>query len=442
MSVLKGLEQKIPKSLPKKISGVVTSVQGPIVTAKMPRVALGDLCYITLRDGSEMPAQVVAFEENLIRLAPFDYVQGVSPGAPVHSIGSSPIITVSDRLIGSVVDALGMELDSVFERGPNDHFPSKRVSILSPPPNPLTRSPIDTPLPTGVKALDGLCTVGFGQRLGLFAGAGVGKSTLLGMISRNAEVDISVIALVGERGRELTEFLHESLGEEGRKKAVVVVSTSDESPARRQLAAHTATAIAEYFRDQGKRVLLLVDSLTRTARAIREVGLAAGEIPVRGGYTSSVYTELPRLLERAGNNDRGSITAIYTVLTTSGVDIDPLGEEIKSIVDGHIYLDPDIAARGILPAIDLTISVSRLLNALCTRGELEDVTAVRAALARLKKDKDLLLFGGTPDEELGRYLAIEPELRTFLCQTPAECISMSETRWILKALKEKLLRKP
>lgn len=403
-----------------KMSGIVTAVQGAVVQARIPSVAIGDLCEITTRNDSVIPAQVIAFREDTVTLAPFDSTDGISPGAHVQTTGAVPSIPVSNSMIGQVVDALGKPLnfDTHVLSSPATLRGSGR-SLSSAAPNPLARKDIDQVFLTGVTAIDCLCTLGRGQRVGLFAGAGVGKSTLLGMIARNADVDVTVIGLIGERGREVNEFLHDCLGVEGLKRAIVVVATSDESSIRRLMAAKAATTIAEHFRSQGKRVLLLLDSLTRTARAMRELGLAAGELPVRQGYTPSVYTELPKLLERAGNDARGSITAIYTVLINSEREADPLAEEIKSILDGHMVLSPSVAQAGIRPAIDLTSSVSRVLSKVCSADKLSVIGTIVRALSRLKNDRDVVLLGGSPDAELKVALQMESELKTLLTQDPS-----------------------
>lgn len=414
MKFLPNLRELLRKTRPFDIEGTIIATKGPTLTAKLPQVTIGELCTVERSDGSTMPAQAIAFENDLVSLAPLDDIQGLNPGSKVTGSGNAPTIKISDNLLGKVVDCLGTPLDSTAE------YSGTPRSIYNRPPDPLTRKPIKQIFETGITAIDGLCTIGRGQRVGLFAGAGVGKSTLLGMITRNANVDIVVTALVGERGREVREFIDDCLGPEGMARSVLVVATSDESPLRRMLAPFTATTIAEHFRAQGKNVLLLVDSLTRTARAIREVGLAAGELPVRQGYTPSVYTELPKLLERAGNDACGSLTAIYTVLTNGEGETDPLGEEIKSILDGHIYLSSVVAQRGIRPAIDLTESVSRVLTAIQPQSYITKIQGVNRMLSRLKRDREILLLGGTPDPELQAALMLESHLERLLNQRPSE----------------------
>jgi flagellum-specific ATP synthase len=413
--------------------GVVISVEGPVVSARLPLAGLGDLCSITLRTGKTLQAVVVGFQGDVARLAPYESPDGITPGSPVLSAGLRPMMELPNSPLGGVYDVFGKPLvTSVAPRAPSSVL---RLPLHRSPPPALSRRSISEPFETGIKVIDGLCSLGVGQRIGLFAGAGVGKSTLLGAIARNSPCDVAVVALVGERGREVGEFLHDALGESGIARSIVIVATSDESALRRSLAAHSATAVAEHYRAQGKKVLLLVDSLTRVARAIREVTLAAGEVPVRQGYTPTVYAELPRLLERSGNDAHGSITAIYTVLTNGEDETDPLAEEAKSLLDGHLYLDSKIAERGIRPAIDPLRSVSRLMSRVRSGDELAAANSLRKALARLRKDKDLLLFGGTPDGELKRFLDAEPKLTAFLSQSPKDFVRIEEASRQLEGLR-------
>jgi FliI/YscN family ATPase len=418
------------------VLGKVSAVRGQTVTAKLPSAAIGDLCYIECGlKKSAVRAEVISLNEHEVTLACFDHTDGLSSGAEVRNTRRPLELLLQADPRGSILNALGEPLE-----GPaRDHtlncgtysLPLRRNA-----PAALSRKPIDAALQTGIRAIDTCCTLGYGQRVGLFASAGLGKSTLLGMLTRNAAVDVTVIALVGERGREVNEFLEESLGVEGRKRAVVIVATSDEPSIRRTLAPLTATAIAEHYRAQGKRVLLLIDSLTRYARALREVTLAAGELPVRQGYTPSVYTELPRLLERAGNDHYGSISAIYTVLTETHGELDPLGDEIKSILDGHLVLTSEMVQQGIRPAIDLTQSLSRLMTKFVTPQEMQQRSLVAQIFARLRRERDILLLGGTPDKALQAMLTIEPQLRRFLSQSISEVVdpveSLTELQKILK----------
>jgi len=408
----------LPRCSGMRGSGKVLALVGPLVAASLPCAALGDVCEIEGAQGA-VTAKGVSFNQELVNLAPLQALRGISPGARVKGWGRPLILKPALPLEGSVLDALAAPLAPCGAPAPPG---VARAAIRTDrdPPSPLDRPAVDRIFRTGVRAIDGLCSIGRGQRVGLFAGPGAGKSTLRGMIARHASADVSVIGLIGERGREVGEFLRQPPGWNGLERAVVVVATSDETPARRALAPFTATAIAEHFRDQGRHVLLLIDSLTRTARALREIGLAAGEVPVRQGYPPSVYSELPRLLERAGNSRNGSITAIYTILTHAEQCEDALSEELKSLLDGHIVLDERLAERGIFPAIDAAASVSRLHARLHTPEYVELSGALRRACACLKRDKELLLCGGQPDPELAAALAIEGGLERFLSQRPEE----------------------
>ena len=438
---LAALHQELKRQAKIEVQGRAVAVRGSVLLARLPHAAIGQVCYIAA-SARPIPAQIIAFQDDLITLAPLDHLTGIGPGAAISGSGELLSLNLPLEMPGRILDALGAPID---REAPEAGCVCDQAAFFSlpadrPPPNPLSRCPINTPLATGVRAIDAFCPIGRGQRIGLFASAGIGKSTLLGMIARHSQADLNVIALVAERGREVGDFIQEVLGPEGLRKSVLVVATSDESPARRQLAALSATAIAEHFRAQGKHVLLLVDSLTRTARAIREVGLAAGELPVRQGYTSSVYTALPRLIERAGTDAHGSISAIYTVLTAGENDLDPLGEELKSLLDGHIILDSGVAARGIRPAVDLTQSVSRLVPRLLGSEKLAEIRELLGVLQRLKKDKDILLLGGTPDPELRAALELEAALSGFLNQAPNEKAEWQSTRRDLAALAEKWRR--
>ncbi len=414
------------------IRGTLISVRGSILCATLPSVTMGSRLFIHRRSLPPLPALVVGFDAACVQLLPLEHPEGISPGAIIES-GQENALSQSIAL-GSVLDALGRRLfphaehrDSGAPRPPENLAQFGVDHVHRQPPPPLMRKPIVERFCTGIRTIDGLSPLGKGQRVGLFASAGVGKSTLLGSISRNAECDAVVVALVGERGREVREFLDEALGPEGQKKSIVVYATSDEPPARRMLAASTATAIAEDLRAQGKNVLLLVDSLTRVARAIREVSLCLGELPVRQGYTPSVFTELPRLLERAGNSDRGSITAMYTVLTTEEGEPDALGEELISLLDGHLRMSTRMSKQGIFPAIDPTISLSRLAPKLQTEEGRGDSQRITQGLAKLWRERDMLLFGGTPSPELAHLLKIEANLKAFLTQEPADRVHQNET---------------
>lgn len=392
--------------------GRVTGIKGPLILASLFGVPMGSFCLIETDRGS-IPGKIVGFEEEKVQIAPLGDTAGISLLAKVTSFGLPPSIPIGESLRGKIVDALGRPLDGVINE--------PLSSLDRPPPKALNRKPISKMLKTGIKTIDCFFPIGEGQRLAVIAPAGTGKSTLLGTLANQVEADIVVIGLVGERGREVKEFLE--LTENIESKRVVVVATSDEAPIRRALAPFTATSIAEYFRDKGLRVLLLIDSLTRTARAIRDVGLTAGELPIRHGYTPSVYTELPKLLERAGTSEHGSITAFYTLLGADGDTEDPLSEEVKSLLDGHLLLSRKEAQRGIRPAIDPLRSLSRVTERLLPDSVALYRNEALRLLERLERDRDIVLFGGTPDSELKRALEIEPRILTLRNQRLNEIVS-------------------
>ncbi len=340
-------------------SGKVTEVVGTLVRAGGLAAKLGEICHLLQPDGSLLQvAEVVGFAQGQTILSPFGAIIGVAPGrTAVVGLGRVLSVPVGDELLGRVVDSLGQPVDG----GPPVQCAEHRP-VFADPPTPMERAMIEHPLPTGVKVIDGMITLGEGQRVGIFAPAGVGKSTLMGMLARGTQCDITVIALIGERGREVREFIEIIMGKSGMARSVVVCATSDRSSIERAKAAHVATAIAEYFRDRGLRVLLMMDSFTRFARALREIGLAAGESPARRGFPPSVFAEIPRLLERAGMGRTGSITALYTVLAEDESGSDPIGEEVRGILDGHIILSRKIAARNQYPAIDVLGSLSRVMS--------------------------------------------------------------------------------
>jgi flagellum-specific ATP synthase len=406
------------------ISGKVSGIVGQTILAKLPHACLGDICSVIIDEKKKIMAQVVSFNEENIFLAPFSDIRGISPGTKVIKEMGNFNVSTPALEGGIVIDALGNVL---YRQSTSNSNTKIDLDLFRPAPDPLSRKAVNKQLVTGIKSIDSLCAIGYGQRLGLFASAGLGKSTLLGMLARSADTDINVIALTGERGREVGEFIEQVLGKEGLSKSIIVVATSDKPALQRSLAAITATAIAEHHRSLGKNVLLLVDSLTRMARAIRDVSLAAGELPIRQGLTSSVYSELPKLIERAGNDDRGSITAIYTLLDNSEYESDPLAEEVKSLLDGHICLDSQVAASGIRPAIDFTRSISRCLNNLLNEEGLEARNLIIKILSKIKKEKDLILMGGTADQELQACLETEKDLSSFLNQSLGSRFTLRES---------------
>jgi type III secretion protein N (ATPase) len=421
---------------PRRLSGRVTEVTGLVVRATLPGLRIGELVYI---DGPDAPAvgapgaaprlraEVVGFRGDEVVLMPLGPLDGISPESLVSPTGRPLGLRVGPGLLGRVLDGLGDPMDGGGPvAGETVEWPVDR-----PAPPPLSRRPVDRVLPLGVRALDAFTTVGEGQRLGLFAGSGVGKSMLLGQIARHAEADVNVICLVGERGREVGEFLAHALGPAGRARSVVVCATSDAPSLVRLKSTLVATAIAEFFREQGRRVLFLVDSLTRLARAQREVGLAAGEPPVRQGYPPSVFALLPRLLERAGNSDRGSITALYTVLVAGGDMEEPIADEARAILDGHVVLSRELATRAHWPAIDVPASLSRVMNGLVDREHARAADRVRALLGAHDRQRDLILLGAykrgsdpLTDEAIARL----PRIEAFLRQASQEHTPFAEAR--------------
>lgn len=417
-----------------KLIGKVTQVIGLVIESQGPTVSLGELCYIKSHfpDVLPIPAEVVGFREGYVMLMPVGEMQGIGPGCEVVSAQKTLNVKVGSELLGRVLDGLGNPMD---DKGPllcKTEYP-----LQADPPPPLTRPRIKDNLYVGVRAIDGLITMGEGQRIGIMAGSGVGKSTLLSMIARNTEADISVIALVGERGREVRDFIERDLGEEGMKRSVVVVATSDQPALVRIKGAMTATAIAEYFRDQGHKVVLMMDSVTRFAMAQREVGLTIGEPPATRGYTPSVFALLPRLLERAGTSEKGSITGIYTVLVDGDDMNEPIADAVRSILDGHIVLSRKIAAQNHFPAIDIMPSVSRVMNEVVSPEHLKAAQQMRQLMAVYRDAEDLIHIGAYVkgssakiDEAVQKIDAIN----AFLCQGIFEVDSYADTEKKLIAI--------
>lgn len=373
-----------------QLKGKISQAIGLTLEATGPRVSLGELCYIKTNyaDRAEIPAEVVGFKNNKILLMPLGNLEGIGPGSELIASGSTLRVNVGLELQGRVLDGLGEPIDDKGRINTKISYP-----VMSQPPSPMKRQRITEILPVGVKAIDGLITLGKGQRMGILAGSGVGKSTLMGMIARNTEADIIVIALIGERGREVREFLERDLGEEGLAKSVVVVATSDQPALVRLKGAFVATSIAEYFRDQGMDVLLLMDSLTRFALAQREVGLAIGEPPATRGYTPSVFALLPRLLERAGTSETGTITGLYTVLVEGDDMNEPITDAVRGIVDGHIALNRNLAAMNLYPAISINESISRVMIDIVSPEHLAYANKFRSILATYEEAKDLIEIG-------------------------------------------------
>ncbi|MEY8235579.1 flagellar protein export ATPase FliI [Lachnospiraceae bacterium 66-29] len=369
--------------------GKVVKIVGLTIESVGPNAKLNDLCRIIIDKNRNISimAEVVGFRDKRLLLMPYESVEGLGVGCIVENTGHPLSVYVGNEMLGHTLDGMGRPTD-IDELVLREEYP-----VDAAPPDPMARVIIDEVLPLGVKAVDGLITVGKGQRIGIFAGSGVGKSTLLGMFARNTRADINVIALIGERGREVREFIERDMGEEGMRRSVVIVATSDRPALLRRNAAKTATAIAEYFRDQGKDVLLMMDSLTRFSMAQREIGLASGEPPVTRGYPPSVYSEMPKLLERAGNSDKGSITGLYTVLVDGDDFNEPITDTARSILDGHIMLDRKLAHKNHYPAIDVLQSISRVMSSIVDREHKEAAGKLKNVLATYQEAEDLINIG-------------------------------------------------
>ena len=372
-----------------KVIGKVVQVVGLIIEAQVGGVSVGDLCSIRIEKENRLAfAEVVGFREKRVLLMPLGSTAGIAPGSQVVAAGKPLMVKVGKEVLGRVLGGLGNTIDAKGPLVGDQEYP-----LDADPPDPVQRPRVTEILRVGIRAIDGMLTVGRGQRIGIFAGSGVGKSTLMGMIARNAEADVNVISLVGERGREVRDFIEESLGEEGLKKSVVIVATSDKPPLIRLKAAFVATAIAEYFRNHNKTVILMMDSVTRFAMAQREIGLAAGEPPTTKGYTPSVFALLPRLMERSGTSVTGTITAFYTILVEGDDMNEPIADHSRSILDGHIMLSRDLAARNHYPAIDVPHSVSRLMTNLVSDEQKQAAGKLREVLARYSEAEDLINIG-------------------------------------------------
>lgn len=418
-----------------KKKGKIVNVVGLTVESAGPDAKLGDICYI-YPGGEEVPpimAEVVGFKNGKTQLMPYEVTDGIASGNIVENTGEPLQVLVSDELLGKCLDGLGRPIDGTqITKG-------QAYTVEALPPDPMSREIISEILPLGVRAVDGLITIGKGQRIGIFAGSGVGKSTLMGMFARNTKADINVIGLVGERGREVREFIERDLGEEGMKRSVVVVATSDRPALERNKAAKTATAIAEYFRDQGKDVLLMMDSLTRFSMAQREIGLASGEPPVSRGYPPSVYSEMPKLLERAGNSSKGSITGLYTVLVDGDDFNEPITDTARSILDGHVMLSRKLVHRNHYPAIDILQSISRCMSQIATREHKQAAGKLKNVMATYNEAEDLINIGAyKKGSNAGIDYAIEKidAVNQFLMQDVEEKVALEETIEDLRKLFE------
>lgn len=415
------------------INGRITETVGMLIKAIVPQVKIGEVCLVK-RAGEPLRTEVVGFTRDEVLLSPLGEMTGIGPSSEVIPTHLPLHIKVGPQLLGRVLNGLGEPLDENV-KGPLET--TEVYPVLQAPPDPLKRQRIVEPISVGVRAIDGPLTAGKGQRVGIFAAAGGGKSTLLGMIARNAKADVNVISLIGERGRELRDFIEKDLGPEGLKRSVLIVSTSDQASQLRLNAAYVGTAIAEYFRDQGKSVILMMDSVTRFARALREVGLAAGEPPARAGYTPSVFSTLPKLLERTGNSDKGSITAFYTVLVAGDDMNEPVADEVRSILDGHIILSSELARQYHYPAIDILSSASRVMPSIVPKEHMQLVGKLKEVLANYKKNELLIKIGEYKRgaDKAGDF-AIDniDKVNKFLKQAVEEKCSFEETVQLLRAI--------
>lgn len=416
--------------------GQVVESIGQTIESSGPVASVGECCEIENGQGEKHLAEVIGFRGSHVISMPLMTTEGVRFGDSVAALGIRPAVQVGPGMIGRIVDGRGVPIEGARIAGPTMTMPLDG-SLHTP----LDRVPIQTPLGTGIRALDGLLTVGRGQRVGIFGGSGVGKSTLIGIMTRNTEADMTVVGLVGERGREVREFVEDALGKEGLARSVVVVSTSDESPLMRIRAALTATAIAEYFARQGKAVLLVLDSLTRFAMAAREIGLAAGEPPTAKGYTPSVFSRLAKLVERAGNFRTGSITAFYTVLMEGDDQQDPLVDAVRSLLDGHVVLSRKLAAEGWYPPIDLLDSISRLMPAVTEKAHREQASLFRRMMSAYARSEDLVRIGAYKpgsDPDLDRALRAREAMREFMMQVPEERVRFADCITRLTAIAEEI----
>ena len=414
-----------------KYKGRVSKLQGLTVEATLPKLKIGDLCFIESMDGTPKAAEVVAFKGDTAQMLLLYDGTGIYQGSWVATTGAAITVPVGDFLLGRLISPLGEPMDGRLL----DLSKAKYVNVDASPPDPLHRPIIKHKFSTGVRAVDALLTMGAGQRMGLFAGSGVGKSTMLGMIARNSEADVNVVALIGERGREVKEFMENSLGEEGMKRSVLVCATGDQPPLLRMKCLLTATAVCEYFRDQGKKVFLMTDTVTRCAMSGREVGLAIGEPPTMKGYPPSIFSWLQKVLERSGATEEGSITALYTVLMEGDDTNDPVVDTVRGIIDGHIFLKRKIAAQNRFPAIDVLDSVSRLFTEICDPEHMQAAAKMRELMAVYQDARDLIDVGAYEhgsNPKIDMSIRMMPEIDQFLRQSVKDLVNMDTTIASLK----------
>lgn len=415
-----------------QVVGKVIQVVGLIIEAQVQGVSVGEVCKIQIKENEFILSEVVGFKEEKVLLMPLGMIGGIKPGSRVYATGHPIQVKVGNALLGRVLNGIGEPMDGKGDIDFDAIYP-----IDQDPPDPVKRPRITETLKTGVKAIDGLLTLGKGQRVGIFAGSGVGKSTLMGMLARNCDADIAVISLVGERGREVMDFIEESLGEEGLARSVVICATSDQPPVIRLKGALVGTAVAEYFRDQGRDVLFMMDSVTRFAMAQREIGLATGEPPTTKGYTPSVFAMLPRLMERAGTSEKGSITAIYTVLVDGGDTDEPIADAARGILDGHLMLSRDLAARNHYPCIDIGHSVSRLFSVINKEDHKEAAGKLRSILSQYLEAEDLINIGAYvkgSNPKIDDAISKIERIWEFLRQKTEEDIPFDEAIQTLKSI--------
>ena len=426
MMLLDKYQQTVKNTRSLRQIGKVIEIIGLIIEADGPEASIGDLCYIYNKmDEKPVAVEVVGFRESRILLMPLGSMDGLRPGATVISTGKPMQVKVGSQLIGRVLDGLGNPIDTLGEITTQELYPTQGELI-----NPMARALIRSPLSLGIRAVDGFITLGKGQRMGVFAGSGVGKSTTLAMMAKNTNADLNVLALIGERGREVREFIESTLGPEGMKRSIVVVATSEQPSLVKIKAAFVAMSIAEYFRDQGKDVLFMLDSVTRIAMAQREVGLAVGEPPATRGYTPSVFALMPKFLERAGSNEKGTITGLYTVLVEGDDFNEPISDTARSILDGHIMLSRELAHKNHYPAVDVLQSISRVMNEVVSKEQKNAASKIRNLLAVYKKNEDLINIGAYvkgSDALIDKSISFMEEINSFLRQNTDEKTEFDQT---------------